>query len=99
MEKMKLFIDLHDAENQTFPKGISKQDFAGFHSQYEKACREEGVVNLNILVGFDAARAFCLNLAPNIEAVKRAHEKVGLPYDTIVEINSSTPTDIFFNKI
>ena len=98
MQPMKFFIDTHDARNGTFPTGISKGDFAAFHTKYEAACREEGVVNLRVHIGFEDNRAFCFNMAPSAEAVRRAHEKVGLPFDDIVEVTTATPGDIFFKS-
>jgi hypothetical protein len=35
-------------------------------------------------------------MAPSAEAVRRAHERVGLPFDDITEVVTSTPGDIFF---
>ncbi|ODR97992.1 hypothetical protein AUC68_10805 [Methyloceanibacter methanicus] len=99
MQKMKFFIDTHDQANGTFPKGISKEDFAGFYDKYEAACEEEGVVSLRLHVGFEAGRAFCLNMAPDADAVRRVHEKVGLPFDEITEVSTVTPGDMFFARV
>ncbi|MDZ4382298.1 MAG: DUF4242 domain-containing protein [Parvibaculum sp.] len=96
MQKMKFFIDTHNATNGIFPAGISKEDFAGFYDAYEAACVEEGVVSLRIHVGFDEGRAFCLNMAPDADTVRRVHEKVGLPFDMITEVTTVTPGDMFF---
>jgi hypothetical protein len=96
MQKMKFFIDTHDQTRGSFPAEISKEDFAGFYEVYETACAEEGVVSLRIHVGFDEGRAFCLNMAPSAEAVRRVHEKVGLMFDTITEVTTVTPGDMYF---
>lgn len=96
MQKMRFFIDTHDQANGTFPAGISEDDFAGFYRKYEQACVEEGVVSLRIHVAIDEGRAFCLNMAPDAEAVRRVHEKVGLPFDSISEVTTVTPGDMFF---
>lgn len=98
MQKMKFFIDTHDETSDTFPAGISEEDFAGFYEAYEAACAEEGVVSLRIHVGFDEGRAFCLNMAPDAEAVRRVHEKVGLPFETITEVTTVTPGDMFLSS-
>lgn len=97
MQHMKFFIDTHDARNSTFPAGISKQQFAEFYAKYEQACREEGVVSLRIHVGFGDGRAWCFNMAPSAEAVRRVHDRVGLPFDEITEVVTSTPGDLFFS--
>ena len=96
MQAMKFFLDTHDQRSETFPAGITKEQFADFYPKYEKACREEGVVNLRIHVGFEAGRAFCLNMAPSAEHIRRAHAKVGLAIDTITEVTTTTPGDLLF---
>lgn len=96
MERMKFFIDTHDQKSQTFPQGITKEAFAEFFSKYEKISREEGVVVLRVHVGFDEGRAFCFNMAPSAEHVRRAHERAGLPFDSITEVTTATPGDLFF---
>jgi hypothetical protein len=47
----------------------------------------EGVINLKVHLGLGVGRAFCVNLAPDADAVRRAHERVGLPFDTITEVS------------
>ncbi len=96
MQPMKFFLDTHDQTKKTFPGGISKEDFAAFFAKYEKAAREEGVVILRVHVGFEEGRAFCFNMAPSADHVRRAHEKVGLPFDSITEVTTATPGDLFF---
>ncbi len=96
MQRMKFFIDTHDVRNGTFPAGVSKEQFAGFYAKYEEACRAEGVVSLRAHVGFGEGRAYCFNMAPDPEAVRRAHERVGMNFDSITEVVTSTPGDLFF---
>jgi hypothetical protein len=98
MRPMKFFVDTHDVRHGTFPAGLSAEDFAGFHAKYEEACRAEGVVSLRIHVGFGEGRAFCFNMAPDVDAVARVHARVGLPYDEITEVVTSTPGDLFFAR-
>ncbi len=93
---MKFFVDTHDQRTSTFPQGVSKEAFAAFFEKYEAACREEGVVALRVHVGFDEGRAFCFNMAPSADHVRRAHERAGLPFDTITEVVTATPGDLFF---
>ncbi len=96
MQPMKFYVDTHDVRNGTLPAGLSKEAFADFFIQYEEACRAEGVVNLRVHVGFEDGRAFCFNMAPSAEAVKRAHDRVGLPFAEITEVATATPGDLFF---
>ena len=98
MKPLKFFMDTHDRANKTFPAKITPIEFEGFYAKYEKACYEEGVVPVRLHVGYDDGRAFCLTMAPDGESVKRAHDRVGLPYDTITEIATATPGDTFFRR-
>jgi len=97
MKKMKLFLDTHDVKSSTFPEEISLNQFSGFYEQYQQACSEEGVVPLKIFAGIEAGKAFCLTLAEDASAVERAHQRVELPFETITEVQSVTPGDLFFD--
>ncbi len=98
MQKMKFFVDTHDVTKETFPKGITKQQFEGFFQSYEEACQEENVIILRVHVAYEEGRAFCFTMAPDAEAVKKAHERVGLPFDSIAEVETATPGDTFFKR-
>jgi hypothetical protein len=92
---MKYFVDVHDRANKTFPAQIGKEDFAKFAAAFEEACRAEGVVILRVHTSLEAGRAYCLTAAPSADAVRRAHERVGLPFDTITEVATVTPGDMY----
>ena len=94
MQNMRFFMDTHDERQGTFPAGITPKEFESFYKLYEQACEEEGVISVKIHAGFSQGRAFCLNMAPNVEAVFRVHEKVGLPYTEITEISTISPSDL-----
>ncbi|MCH9813671.1 MAG: DUF4242 domain-containing protein [Epsilonproteobacteria bacterium] len=94
MQTLRFFMDTHDKKNETFPADISPKELEGFYQSYEDACKEEGVISLKIHVGFEEGRAFCLNMAPDVDAVYRVHQKVGLPYDTITEVTTISPADL-----
>ena len=96
MQIMKFFVDTHDQRNQTYPAGFTREQFAEWFVKYESACRAEGVVVLRTHVGFEDGRAFCFNMAPSADAVRRAHERSGLPFDSITEVMTATPGDLFF---
>jgi hypothetical protein len=95
LEKMKYYMDTHDKAAGTFPAGLSKQDLAGFAVAFEEACRAEGVVLLRVHVNLEAGKAYCLTAAPDADAVRRAHERVKLPFDGITEVHTVTPGDQF----
>lgn len=86
MSKLRYFIDVHDRAHGTFPAGLTQVQFEGFFGQYSDACAAEGVVLLAVNVGLPDGRAFCMTMAPDADAVRRAHERVGLPFDSITEV-------------
>ena len=98
MEPMKFFLDTHDQSTETFPAGLTPEQFESFFAQCERACYAEGVVPLRVHVGYDDGRAFCFTMAPDAEAVRRAHARVGLPFDSITEVTTATPGDTFFRR-
>ncbi|MFA5530909.1 MAG: DUF4242 domain-containing protein [Thiohalomonadaceae bacterium] len=98
MQPMKFFLDTHDRDHQTFPAQLTPVQFEAFFAEYEQACYAEGVVPLRVHVGYDDGRAFCFTMAPDVESVRRAHARVGLPYDTITEVTTATPGDTFFRR-
>jgi hypothetical protein len=83
---MKMFIDIHDSANGTLPEGLTEAQFRGVYEQYVAACRAEGVTSLRTHAGLGEGRVFCVSLAPDAEAVRRAHERVGLTFDSITEV-------------
>jgi hypothetical protein len=98
MQAMRFYLDTHDRSRNTFPAKLSVPEFEAFYALYEQACYAEGVVPVRIHVGIEEGRAFCLNMASDADAVKRVHERVGLPFDSITEITTATPGDIFFRR-
>jgi hypothetical protein len=98
MQAMRFFMDTHDRTRQTFPTQLGAAEFETFFALYEQACAAEGVVPLRVHVGLEEGRAFCFNMAPDAQAVERAHARVGLPYDSITEVTTATPGDLFFKR-
>lgn len=98
MKPMRLFLDTHDRTRNTFPAQLSVDDFESFFAGYEEACRAEGVIPVRVHIGYETGRAFCLNLAADAEAVQRAHERAGLPFDAITEVTTATPHDMFLRR-
>ena len=98
MQAMRFFLDTHDRNLGTFPAQLTPADFEGFYAQYEAACYAEGVVPLRTHLSYEEGRAFCLNMAVDADAVRRAHARVGLPFDSIVEVTTATPGDTFFRR-
>jgi hypothetical protein len=98
MKPMRFFLDTHDRTRKTFPEKLSPEDFEKFYALYEKACYDENVIPIRIHVSYEEGRAYCLNMAADADAVKRAHERVGLPFDSISEVATATPGDTFFRR-
>ncbi len=98
MTPMRFFVDTHDTSSHTFPAGLTPEQFEGFFAQYEEACRQENVIILRVHVGYEDGRAFCFTMAPDADAVRRAHERVGLPFESITEVRTATPGDTFFRR-
>jgi hypothetical protein len=96
MKNMKLFVDTHDKNTATFPEHISREEFAAVFGKYQSAAEEEGVVVLQAMVNANDGRCFCMNLAPDAEAVRRAHQKAGLKYHTVTEVTTASPGDLYF---
>ena len=95
MKPLRYFIDTHDKANGSSPEALTPEQFEGFYARYQDACRAEGVVPVRTDISYADGRAFCLNLAEDAEAVRRAHARVGLPFATITEVTSATPGDTF----
>ena len=95
MKSLRFFLDTHDTTRSTFPAGFTAEQFAAFYPSYEAACYEEGVVPIRVHIGYGEGRAFCLTMAPDADAVRRAHDRAGLPFDSITEVKLATPGDTF----
>ena len=98
MQPMKFYLDTHDVEKETFPAGLTPEQFEGFFAEYQKACEAENVVVLRVHIAYEDGKAFCFNMAPDPECIRRAHERVGLPFDSISEVKTATPGDTFFRQ-
>ena len=99
MKKMRFFMDTHDAATDTFPHGLTPEQFEAFFADYVRVCEEEGVVVLKVHVAQEDDRAFCFTMAPDESAVRRAHDRVSLPVESISEVKTVTPGDIFFTGV
>ena len=96
MQTMRIFIDTHHRAQDTFPESLTPEQFKLFYDGYIQACREEHVIPLQTHVGYESGRSFCINMAESAEAVRRVHERVGLPFDSITEIATAHPNCAFF---
>lgn len=98
MQRMKFFVDTHDAADETFPAGLTPEGFEEFFANYTDICADEDVVVLRVHVAYEDAKAFCFTMAPDAENVRRAHERAGLPFSAISVVETATPGDTFFRR-
>ena len=92
---LKFFMDEHQREFDSFPKEpITDEEFTQVYKGFERACEEQGVVPMGSHVNCQQGRAYCLIAAPSEEAVRIAHEKIGLPYNKITEVKRLTSLDL-----
>jgi hypothetical protein len=57
---------------------------------------DEGVRWLSSFLAADRRKTFCLYEAPDIDAIRRAAERAGLPADVVVEVSGEiSPTGAF----
>jgi hypothetical protein len=98
MTNMRLFLDVHDKENKTFPSELSRDEFEKFLGAFAKSCQDEGVVIVRSHVNLGLGRAFCLTMAKDEESVRRAHDEVELGFDSITEVETASPHDVFLER-
>lgn len=78
---MATFMDVHVGL-----KGITAAQLAAEHSKDLEIEKAEGVHFIKAWADPSSGRVFCLSEGPNIEAVKRVHQKAGHPADEIYEV-------------
>lgn len=60
---------------------------------------DEGVRWLSSFLSVDKRKTFCLYEAPNMDAIRRAAERAGLPADAIVELSGEITPDAAFTPM
>ncbi|MBV8552696.1 MAG: DUF4242 domain-containing protein [Acidobacteriaceae bacterium] len=91
---MKYFIDTHDQSKGSWPREVSEDEFVALYSRFETACEEEGGADLGAHVNVAERKAYCFTKGPDAEAIRRAHEKLGFPFDSITEVRRVTGVDL-----
>ena len=92
---MKYFIDTHDMAKGTFPEGLrTTEKFVEGFSAFDEIAEEEGVTALRAHVSIEVGKAFCFTKGADAEAIRRAHEKAGFPFDSVTEIKTITGSDL-----
>ncbi|HEX2711464.1 MAG TPA: nickel-binding protein [Candidatus Acidoferrales bacterium] len=92
---MKYFIDTHDRAKGSFPKEeLTDTGFIAIYGGFDKACESEGGLALGAHVNLKEGRAFCFTAGPDVEAIRKAHDAIGLPYDSITDVRRVTGVDL-----
>ena len=92
---MRYFIDTHDQTKGSFPQGqMTEAEFFTKFDALEEAAPKFGVGAHAAHVNLKEGKAFCFMSGPNEEAIRRAHEAVHLPFDSITEVKRVTGADL-----
>jgi len=92
---MKYFIDTHDRKKKSWPAAsVSEEEFIEIYANFETALEEVGGADLGAHVNVAAGKAFCFTKGPDAEAIRRAHEKLNFPFDSITEVRRVTGVDL-----
>ena len=92
---MKYFIDTHDKTKGSFPEGqLTEAEFFVKFDALEQAAPKFGVGAHAAHVNLREGKAFCFMSGLDEEAVRKAHEAVHLPFDSITEVKRVTGADL-----
>ena len=92
---MKYFIDTHDKTKGSFPDDhMTDAQFIRLYQKFEKALEEVGGADLGAHVNVKGCKAFCFTKGPDADAIRRAHEKLNFPFDSITEVRRVTGVDL-----
>ncbi len=92
---MKYFIDTHDKTKGSFPAGeLSEEEFFAQFDALEAAAPRFGVGAHAAHVSLKDGKAFCFMCGPDEESVRKAHEAVNLPFDSITEVKRVSGADM-----
>lgn len=78
---MPMFMDVHNGM-----KGVTPEQLRAEHAKDTAIEKEEGVHYHKAWGDPKSGKVFCLSEGPNIEAVRRVHERAGHPADEIYEV-------------
>ena len=92
---MKYFMDTHDKSKGSFPKQeLTEEQFFGQFAALEVAAKDLGVFGHAAHVNLKEGKAFCFMSGPDEESIRKAHEAINLPYDSITEVRRVTGADM-----
>jgi hypothetical protein len=92
---MRCFIDTHDRSKNSFPpEEVTLEQFLEIYAGMDAALIAEGGFAVDAHVNLPDAKAFCRTRANDEAAVAAAHEKIGLPYDSITVVQRVSSIDL-----
>jgi uncharacterized protein DUF4242 len=92
---MKYFIDTHDRSKGSWPQeAITEAEFVEVYAQFEKALEEVGGADLGAHVNVGQGKAYCFTKGEDEAAIRRAHDKLNFPFDSITEVRRVTGVDL-----
>jgi hypothetical protein len=92
---MKYFIDTHDRTKGSWPKeNVTAEEFVEIYAKFEDAVAAEGGFDLGAHVNVEEGKAFCLTKGADKEAIRRAHERMNFPFDSITEVQRVSGLDL-----
>ena len=92
---MKYFIDTHDKAKGSFPaQALTEEQFFTQFDMLEKAGQEFRVMGHAAHVNLEEGKAFCFMSGPDEESIRKTHEAINLPYDSITQVKRVTGADM-----
>ena len=92
---MKYFIDTHDRTKGSFPKEeLTEQQFFDNFDALDEAAHKLGAFGHAAHVNLADGKAFCFMSGPDEESIRKAHEAINFPYDSITEVRRVTGADM-----
>jgi hypothetical protein len=91
---MKYFMDTHDIAKGSWPKELTENEFLEVYASFGAALEEVGGHDLGAHVNVKECKAFCFTWGPDAEAIRRAHQKLNFPFDSITEVRRVTGVDL-----
>jgi hypothetical protein len=88
---MKCFIDTHNRAKGAFSSGeLTEEEFFAQFDALEEAAHKLGVGAHAAHVSLKEGDAFCFMCGPDAGSIRKAHEALHLPYDSIAEVKRVT---------
>jgi Protein of unknown function (DUF4242) len=92
---MEYFMDTHDRAKGSFPiEDVTTEEFLGIFADFQKAYEAEGATDQGGYVNLAVGKVFCFTKGPDPEAIRRAHERMKFPFDSITEVRRVTGVDL-----